>query len=111
MCRMENSVQLIGKVCSIPKVIVTRQGVKQASFVLATSERYKNSSKETITDTDFHFAITRGKLAEFIEKKVCQGKMVAIEGKLCSRRVVKEEVKSYWTEVLVREMMVVGMDP
>lgn len=109
MTRIENSVQLIGKVCSIPKIILTKDSVKLASFVLTTSERYKTSAGEQMNDLEWHFASARGRLAEIIEKKVVKGSTVLLEGKLCSRKFLSKthgEVRR--VEVQIRDLLVIG---
>jgi single-strand DNA-binding protein len=108
MYRMKNSVQLIGQVCSIPKITAAKDGAKRAGFLMVTTEQYKNSSDELVKDTDWHFVSAKGKLAEFIVNKITQGMSVAVEGKLCSRNYVNKanvEVKS--SEIQVRELLIV----
>ena len=69
---MKNSVQLMGKVCSVPKIILVKDSVKLASFVMITTDRYRTSVGELVNDIEWHFTSAKGKLAELIEKKVVQ---------------------------------------
>jgi single-strand DNA-binding protein len=109
MSRMENSVQLFGKVCSIPQITMGKDGVKNASLVMATSDRYKDAQGKTVSDMDWHFAIAKGKIAEVIEKKVCQGTLIAIEGRIRTRQFLKDNIKMHRTVIQMRDLLVLEM--
>jgi len=74
---------------------------KVAKFSLATSERYTNKQGETITETDWHNIIFRGKQAETIEKYVHKGDSLLITGKVKYRSYDDKEGRTvYITEII-----------
>ena len=106
MSTLRNKVQLIGHVGNAPEILNLESGKKLAKFSIATSESYKNSKGEKITDTQWHNIVAWGKTAELIENYVPKGKEVGIEGKLTSRSYEdKDGVKRYVTEVICNELL------
>lgn len=106
MSTLRNKVQLIGHVGNAPEIVNLESGKKLAKFSIATSESYKNSRGEKITDTQWHNIVAWGKTAELIENYVPKGKEVGIGGKLTSRSYEdKDGVKRYVTEVICNELL------
>ena len=63
-----------------------------------------------MTNTQWHNIVAWGKIAEIVEKYVGKGKEVALEGKLTSRSYeTKEGEKRYVTEVVVDEILLLGI--
>jgi len=63
-----------------------------------------------VTNTQWHNIVAWGKIAEIVEKYVGKGKEVALEGKLTSRSYeTKEGEKRYVTEVVVDEILLLGI--
>ena len=109
MYTLKNSVQLIGNVGNDPKIWTSSKGEKQAKLSLATNESYKNSSGEKISETQWHYLLAKGKLAELIESKVCKGSDIAVEGKLCSRLYSdKNGVRKFTVEIQIRELLILN---
>ena len=54
MSGIQNKVQLIGNLGKDPEVKNLTSGKIVANFSLATSENYKNSQGEKVTDTQWH---------------------------------------------------------
>jgi single-strand DNA-binding protein len=106
MSNIKNKVQLIGNLGRDPEFKALDGGRSLAKFSLATSESYKNSKGEWITDTSWHNLIAWGKTAEYAEANLKKGSEIAIEGKLVSRSYEdKEGKKIYITEVVVNQIM------
>ncbi len=109
MSTLRNTVQLIGHVGNDPEIVNLESGKKLAKFSVATNESYKNAKGEKITDTQWHNIVAWGKTAELIENYVPKGKEIGIEGKLTSRSYEdKEGVKRYITEVVCKEILLLG---
>ena len=109
MFALKNKVQLIGNLGGKPEVKQTETGKKYAVFSIATSEIYRNSKGEKVTETQWHRAKAWGKVADVVEKWLDKGKEVVIEGKLITRSYNdKTGVKKYMTEVLVNELLLLG---
>ena len=82
-----NKVLLLGRLGQKPEIRVLPQKDRSvARFSLATNERYYNPTTNQATDkTEWHRIVAWGKLAEFCEKFLEQGKQVLVEGKLRTR--------------------------
>ncbi|MBU2949997.1 single-stranded DNA-binding protein [Tamlana agarivorans] len=110
MSTLRNKVQLIGNVGNEPEITNLESGKKVAKFSIATNESYKDSNGEKVTNTQWHNIVAWGKIAEIVEKYVGKGKEVALEGKLTSRSYeTKEGEKRYVTEVVVDEILLLGI--
>ena len=112
MNSLTNKVQLIGNLGKDPEIKNLTSGKMKASFSLATSESYKNSQGEKITDTQWHNVIAWGKKAEIVEQYLTKGKEVAVEGRLVHRVYDdKNGEKKYITEVVLDELVLLGGKP
>ena len=109
MYALKNKVQLIGNLGGKPEVKELESGKKLATFSLATSESYRNSKGEKVTETLWHRLVAWGKIADVAEKYLDKGKEIAIEEKLVSRSYNdKSGNKKFITEVQVSEMLLLG---
>lgn len=109
MNNLRNRVQLIGNLGMDPEVKKLDSGRMLAKLSLATSDSYKNSEGEKVTDTQWHNLVAWGKTAEIAEKYLKKGNRVVVEGKLVSRSYEdKEGIKRYVTEVVVSEFLMIG---
>jgi len=107
MKTLKNSVNLIGNLGMDPEVREIGNGRKLAKFSMATSESYRNSNGEKVTDTQWHNLIAWGSQAVFAEKYLKKGQSVAVEGKLVHRTYEdKAGNKRFITEVVVNEMQI-----
>lgn len=105
MKNLRNKVQLIGNLGSDP--VITGDGSKKmAKLSLATSETYKNSKGEKVTDTQWHNLVAWGKIADLAEQYLTKGKRVAVEGRLINRSYEDEKGnKHYVSEVQINEFL------
>ena len=112
MYTLKNKVQLIGNLGNAPEIKNTESGKKLARFSVATNEKYRNATGESVTETTWHNLVAWGKLADIAEKYLQKGSEGAIEGKLISRNYEdKEGTKKYVTEVQVNELLMLGSKP
>jgi len=80
-----NHVNLIGTVCSQPKVIETSTGKKIAQFSLSTQENYLDAKGELKKRKEWHRVSAWGNWVNVIEQLGEKGLHIAIEGRLISR--------------------------
>jgi single-strand DNA-binding protein len=101
--QVKNKVQLFGSINKNPVIRTMGSGRKMASFTIATTEVYYKADQK-VFNTQWHFAVAWGKVAEQIETTIKPGTKVTINGKLSNRSYIdKEGQKRYVTEVVVNE--------
>ncbi len=97
-----NKVILVGNLGKDPEIRTLENGVKKASFSLATSEVFKDKvTGDKRTETEWHNIVIWRGLADIAEKYLKKGQQVYIEGKIKSRQYKdKEGIQRYITEVV-----------
>ena len=109
MKTLRNKVQLIGNLGADPEMKELTDGKTLAKLALATSDTYKKSSGEKVTETQWHNLVAWGKTAEIAGKYLKKGNRVAIEGRLVGRSYDdKKGVKRYVTEIVVSDLLMLG---
>jgi len=106
-----NKVLLIGRLGGKPELRYLPQTERAvARFTIATNEKYFNpSSNESDIRTEWHRVVAWGKLAEFCENYLTQGKQIYLEGKLRTRSWQdKEGNKRYTTEIEAQNIVLLG---
>jgi len=103
-----NRVILIGNLGKDPDVMTFDNGVKKATFSLATSESYKNREGNRVDQTEWHNIVLWRGLAEVAEKYVRKGNQIYIEGKLKTRSYEQDGIKKYITEIFADNMTMLG---
>ena len=107
-----NKVILLGNLGKDPEVRRLDDGRGVANFSLATSETYKNKSGEKVTNTEWHNVVLWSPLADIAENYLKKGSQVYIEGKISNRSYEdKDGVKKYISEVVGREITLLGRAP
>lgn len=105
----KNTVSLIGRLGNNPEIKTFENGGKIANFSLATSERWKDKNTgDKKEKTEWHKISANGKVVDVIEKYIKKGDQVGIEGKLTTRSWEKEGTTFYSTEIIVRELIMLG---
>ena len=95
-----------------PEIIKLDDGRAVANFSIATSESYKNKAGEKVTNTEWHNIVLWSPLAEIAENYLKKGSQVYIEGKISNRSYEdKEGVKKYISEVVGRDITLLGRAP
>ncbi|MBP1630440.1 MAG: Single-stranded DNA-binding protein [Bacteroidetes bacterium] len=101
-----NRVILIGNLGKDPDTIVF-DGVKKATFPLATTETYKNKEGQKMEQTEWHNIVCWRGLAEVAEKFLKKGMQVYIEGKLRNRKWEdKEGNNRHSVEIVAENFMI-----
>ncbi len=106
-----NRVTLIGRLGGKPEVRYLPQTERAvARFNLATNERFFNPNTNVSDDrTEWHRIVVWGKLAEFCEKYLTQGKQIYLEGKLRTRSWQdRDGNKRFTTEIEARNIVLLG---
>jgi len=107
-----NKVILLGNLGQDPEIRHLENGRAVTNFTLATSEVYKNKEGNKVTNTEWHNVVLWTPLAEVAHKYLKKGNQVYIEGKITTRQYDdKDGNKKYITEVVGREMTLVGGKP
>ena len=105
-----NKVFLLGNVGKDPDIRDV-QGVKVASFTLATTDRAytKNDGTQVPERTEWHNIVAWRGLADICERYVRKGTKLLIIGKLTTRSWEgRDGIKRYQTEVVVDDMELLG---
>jgi single-strand DNA-binding protein len=103
-----NKVILIGNLGRDPEIMTFDNGVKKASFSLATTESYKNKEGQRVDQTEWHNIVLWRGLAEVAEKYLRKGGQIYLEGKIKTRSYEQEGVKKYVTEIFGDQMTMLG---
>jgi single-strand DNA-binding protein len=104
-----NKVILIGNLGKDPEIMNLENGVKKASFSLATTETYKDKTGNKTSLTEWHNVVLWRGLAEIAETYLKKGQQIYLEGKIRSRSWEdKEQKKHYITEIVGDSMQMLG---
>ena len=104
-----NKVILIGNLGKDPEIQSFENGVKKASFSLATTEAYKGKDGEKVTHTEWHNIVLWRGLAEVAERFLKKGNTVYVEGRIRRREYEdKEGIKKFIFEILGDSMQMLG---
>jgi len=106
-----NKVILVGRLGGKPEMRrLPQQDRWVATFTLATNERLFNpNTRESSDRTEWHKIVVFGKLAEFCDKYLGQGRQILLEGKLRTRSWQdKEGNKRTKTEVEALNIVLLG---
>lgn len=94
-----NRVILVGNLGKDPEIMTFENGVKKASFSLATTESYKNKEGAKVDQTEWHNIVVWRGLAEVAEKYLRKGSQIYLEGKIKTRSYEQDGTKKYITEI------------
>jgi single-strand DNA-binding protein len=104
-----NKVILVGNLGRDPEVQTFDNGIKKATFSLATTEKFKNKDGVLTEETEWHKIVVWRNLAEVAEKFLRKGSLLFIEGKLRTRNWDdKDGNKHYITEVIADNFNMLG---
>ncbi len=105
-----NKVLLIGNAGKDPEIRHLESGVMNATFSLATTERFRDrNSGEMREQTEWHNIVCWRNLAELAEKYVRKGTQLFIEGRIRSRSYNDKDGNTrYITEILADNMQLLG---
>lgn len=112
MLSIKNQVQLIGNTGKEVELTTFESGSKKATVSFATSEYYKNTNGETVTNTQWHSLVAWGKTAEFLAKSTKKGESLIIKGSINYRTYEDKSGNTrYITEILVDQFMKTTKEP
>lgn len=104
-----NKAIIVGNLGADPEVRSTQSGTQVATFNVATSETYNDSSGQRQERTEWHRIVAFGRLGEICGQYLHKGKQVYIEGRIQTRKWQdKEGHDRYTTEIVAREMQMLG---
>ena len=108
-----NKAILVGNLGADPEVRYTASGTAVTTFNIATNERWTDrSSGEKQERTEWHRIVAWGKLGEICGEYLSKGKQVYIEGRIQTRSWDdRDGNKRYTTEIVAREMVMLGGGP
>ena len=103
-----NRVQIIGNLGRDPEVRYIND-TPVANFSVATTEKWKDKQTgEWQEKTEWHRIVAWRYLAERVEKFLRKGKQVYVEGKLETRKWEKDGEDKYTTEIIARDIQLLG---
>ena len=107
-----NKAILVGRLGADPTMRRTQQSDTAVSnFNIATTEKYNDRNGKRQERTEWHRIVVWDKLAEICHQYLKKGKQVYIEGRLQTREWDDAGSKRYTTEVVAREMVMLGDAP
>lgn len=105
-----NKVILVGNLGKDPEVKKFDSGIKNASFSLATTEKFKNKAGEMVSNTEWHNIVVWGALSDMAEKYLKKGSQIYLEGKIkTSSWEDKSGSKRYKTEIYADSFTMLGV--
>ena len=98
-----NKVVLLGNLGRDPEIRHSNSGKKIATFSIATSDTWKDSSNTRQERTEWHrIVVFNSSIADFVERFVKKGSKVYVEGSLQSRKWTdKDGQERFVTEIVV----------
>ena len=106
---MLNKVILIGRLTKDPEVRYLNNGDASCNFGLATSEKWKNKTGESVEKTEFHNITMYRRLAEIAGQYLKKGSQVYLEGKIQSRKYQgKDGIERTAYDIIANEMKMLG---
>ena len=104
-----NKVILIGNIGQDPEVKYMPSGGAVVTVSIATTENWKDkSSGEKKEKTEWHRVVFFNRLAEIVGQYLRKGSSVYVEGQLRTQKWQKDGVDTYSTEIVAREMTMLG---
>ena len=105
-----NKVILVGNLGKDPEIKKFDSGIKNASFSLATTEKFKNKAGEMVSNTEWHNIVVWGTLSDVAEKYLKKGSQIYLEGKIkTSSWDDKSGAKRYKTEIYADSFTMLGV--
>lgn len=106
---MLNKVFLIGRLTKDPEVHYLNNGDALCNFGLATSEKWKTKTGESVEKTEFHNITMYRRLAEIAGQYLKKGSQVYLERKIQSRKYQgKDGIERTAYDIIVNEMKMLG---
>lgn len=102
---LNNRVQLIGNIVTEPVIKEFGEGNRVARFTVETTDVYKRKS-ELVKEILRHIVVAWGNTADIVQKHLCKGSEVVIDGKLMRRSYTNKAGElQFITEVIVNTIV------
>jgi single-strand DNA-binding protein len=112
MSRSLNKVMLIGNVGAEPEIRTVGSGTKIAKVSLATNRTFNDRSGQQQEKTEWHRLTFWERLADLVEQYVHKGDRLYVEGRIEYSQTEDDKGQPrYWTDIVVREMVMLGSGP
>ena len=98
-----NKALIIGRLGQDPETRYTQGGDAVTNFSVATSEKYKDRSGETVEKTEWHKVVAWRRLAEICGQYLKKGSQVYVEGKIQTRSWEDGTGKKRYTTEIVAQ--------
>jgi single-strand DNA-binding protein len=109
MARSLNKVMLIGNVGAEPEIRTTPSGTKLAKVSLATNRQFSDRSGQQQEKTEWHRLTFWDRTADIVERYVHKGDRLYVEGRIEYSQTQDDQGNvKYWTDIIVREMVMLG---
>lgn len=110
MSKSVNQVTLIGNIGKDPEIRTLDNGVKVATFSLATSTGgfKKQDGTDVPEKTSWHNIVCWRGLADLAEKFVKKGDKLTVFGSISYREYEKDGVKRYATDIIAYDVVLMG---
>lgn len=100
-----NRVTLIGRLAADPQSKDIGQDGKVCNFRVLTSEHWVTNGEKK-EKTEGHNCVAFAKLASVVDQYCCKGKLVAVEGKLQTRKWTDKEGRDHYsTEIVASQVL------
>jgi single-strand DNA-binding protein len=102
-----NKALLTGRLTKDPEAFTTQSGVSRSTFDIAVQREYKNPDGKY--GVDFLTVVAWRQTADFCNKYLTKGRMVAVEGRIDKRSYdAKDGTKRYVTEIIANHVEGLG---
>jgi single-strand DNA-binding protein len=106
---MYNSVTLAGNLGKDPETKTFDNGGSITNATMATSESWKDKQTgEKKERTTWHNLVFQNRLGEIVQQYCSKGSSLLVSGSIRVRDYDKNGVKTYITEIMVRDMKMLG---
>ena len=106
-----NRVQIIGRLGKDPDEKTTAKGTKYATFSVAVTNQWKDSSGAVQKETDWFNVEAWGRLGEICLEFLSKGRLIFLEGRLKTDRYEKDGETKFFTKVIARRMQMLDQQP
>lgn len=107
-----NKVILVGNLGKDPIIQDVGNGIKRATFSLATTETFANKDGSKTEHTEWHNIVLWRGLADVAEKYLRKGSTIYVEGRIRSRQYDdKDGIKRYSTDISCDNLVMLGGKP
>ena len=102
-----NKVIITGRITRDPEARTTQGGISQSTMTVAVDRRFKD--KDGNRQTDFLTVVAWRQTADFCNKYLTKGRMIAVEGSIQTRSYTAQDgSKRYVTEIIADSVEAMG---